>query len=145
MKQTLLIIVALFLLSQLIRPDRTNPPVNPDEALHAPKKVETVLRRSCYDCHSNETRWPWYSNLAPFSWTIASHVKEGRLALNFSKWQTIPEKIKIKRLKRAIQTTSNNMMPLPSYLWLHKEAKLSKSDKMLLKTWFEQELAKLEQ
>lgn len=145
MKQTLLIIVALLLLSQLIRPDRTNPPVNPDEALQAPKEVETVLRRSCYDCHSNETRWPWYSNLAPFSWTIASHVKEGRLALNFSKWQTIPEKIKVKRLKRAIQTTSNNMMPLPSYLWLHKEAKLTKAQKSLLKAWFEKELAKLEQ
>ncbi len=144
MKKALWIIIALLLLIQFIRPQRTNPPVNKSIALQAPKDIAQTLHRSCYDCHSNETKWPWYSNIAPLSWSIASHVREGRKALNFSEWEKIPTDIKIKRLRRAVKTTHNGMMPLPSYLWLHKEAKLSSRDKAQLKSWFEAQLAKLQ-
>jgi len=139
-KKILIIIIVLFALIQLIRPDRTNPPVDENIALHAPDKVAVILKRSCYDCHSNETVWPWYSNISPLSWSIAGHVKDGRKALNFSEWAKIDPKIKTKRLKRAVKTTANGMMPLSSYLWIHKDAKLSKEDKEVLKTWFEGEL-----
>ena len=142
MKKLLLIIIIIFALIQLIRPDRTNPPVDENIALHAPGKVAAILKRSCYDCHSNETVWPWYSNIAPLSWSIVAHVNDGRKALNFSKWAKIDPKTKAKRLKRAIKTTANGMMPLSTYLWIHKDAKLSKEDKEILKTWFEEELEK---
>jgi len=142
MKKLLLIIIIIFALIQLIRPDRTNPPVDESITLHAPDKVAAILKRSCYDCHSNETVWPWYSNIAPLSWSIVAHVNDGRKALNFSKWAKIDPKTKAKRLKRAIKTTANGMMPLSTYLWIHKDAKLSKEDKEILKTWFEEELEK---
>jgi len=144
MKKALLILVALLGAIQLIRPDRTNPPVDTKIALHAPEKVAKILKRSCYDCHSDETVWPWYSDIAPLSWSIVGHVNDGRKALNFSRWATIDPKTKTKRLKRAVKTTANGMMPLSSYLWIHKDAKLSKEDKEILKTWFETELRKLQ-
>ncbi len=144
MKKAFLIIVAILILIQFIRPERTNPSVDPAEALQAPEEVVTILRRSCYDCHSNETKWPWYSNIAPMSWSIASHVREGRKALNFSRYRTIDPKIKAKRLKRMIKTTRNGMMPLPSYLWLHKDAKLSPEEKQTIEAWAESELQKLQ-
>ena len=143
MKKAFLIIVLLLIGIQFIRPDRTNPSVDPTEALQAPEEVAAILRRSCYDCHSNETKWPWYSAVAPMSWSIASHVREGRKALNFSRYRTIDPKIKAKRLNRMIKTTRNGMMPLPSYLWLHKDAKLSPEDKQTIETWAESELQKL--
>jgi hypothetical protein len=143
LKKSILIIILLFIAIQFIRPQKSNPPVKEGDALQAPEKVMHVLRRSCYDCHSNETNWPWYADIAPLSWSIASHVKEGRKALNFSEWKKISKEIKQKRLKRAIKTTQNGMMPLPSYLWLHKDAKLSSQEKTLLKRWFEAELEKL--
>ncbi len=137
MKRIAVITIVLFGILQLIRPQRSNPPVDEKIALHPPAQVEKLLRRSCYDCHSNETKWPRYSAVAPFSWSIAGHVADGRKALNFSEWARIPEAIRIKRLKRAIQTVNNGMMPLSSYLLLHKEARLSKEEKETLIGYFE--------
>ena len=137
MKKTLLILLLILIAIQFIRPEKTNPPVNEKTTLKAPENVMEILKRSCYDCHSNETVWPWYSNIAPLSWSIISHVNDGRKALNFSNWTKIDPKIKEKRIKRAIKTTANGMMPLSTYLWLHEDAKLSKEDKEVLKAWFE--------
>lgn len=143
MKKAIIIIIVLLAAIQFIRPQKSNPPVDEKIALHAPEEVMHILRRSCYDCHSNETTWPWYADIAPLSWSIASHVEEGRKALNFSEWAKIPSDIKKKRLKRAVKTTQNGMMPLSTYLWLHKDAVLSPEDKQVLKAWFESELEKL--
>jgi cytochrome c551/c552 len=132
-----LILIGIILLMQLIQPEKTNPPVDTTITLKAPKEVMQILKRACYDCHSYETIWPWYSNIAPLSWSIASHVKDGREAVNFSKWEEIQDEIKIKRLKRAIKTVNNGMMPLSSYLFLHPEATLSKEDKEVLIRWFD--------
>jgi hypothetical protein len=137
MKKTLLILLLILIAIQFIRPEKTNPPVNEKTTLKAPENVMEILKRSCYDCHSNETVWPWYSNIAPLSWSIISHVNDGRKALNFSNWTKIDPKIKEKRIKRAIKTTANGMMPLSTYLWLHEDAKLSEEDKAALKGWFE--------
>ncbi len=137
MKKTLFIIILLLVAIQFIRPERTNPPVDAKSTLKAPVEVMQILKRSCYDCHSNETVWPWYSNIAPLSWSIVGHVNDGRKALNFSRWTEIDPKIKEKRIKRAIKTTANGMMPLSTYLWLHEDAKLSKENKAVLKKWFE--------
>lgn len=143
MKKTAGIIILLLIAIQFIRPAKTNPPTNPSKALHPPKKVAEILKRSCYDCHSNETKWPWYSDVAPFSWSVIDHVDEGRKAMNFSKWSEIPADIKTKRLKRAIQTINNGMMPLPGYLWIHKDAKLTEDEKTELGAYFKTLLEKI--
>ena len=134
--------IGLLLAIQLIRPEKTNPPIDEVSTLKAPKKVMKLLKASCYDCHSNETVWPWYSEVAPLSWSIISHVNDGRDALNFSNWMKIDAKTKTKRLKRAIKTINNGMMPLAGYLKFHQEADLDNTQKATLIEWCNQELAK---
>jgi len=136
------IMLALILVIQLIRPERTNPPIDKSLELKAPKEIMTLLKNSCYDCHSNETKWTIPSNIAPFMWTISGHVGEGRKALNFSAWTEIDKDTKTRKLSRCIQTIKSGIMPLPSYANYHDEAKLSVEDKKILIDWFEQELAK---
>jgi hypothetical protein len=140
--KALLIMIGLLLAIQLIRPEKTNPPIDEVSTLKAPEKVMKLLKSSCYDCHSNETVWPWYSEVAPLSWSIISHVNDGRDALNFSNWITIDAKTKTKRLKRAIKTINNGMMPLTGYLKFHQEADLDNTQKATLIEWCNQELAK---
>ncbi len=142
MKKILLWSIVILLAIQLIRPEKSNPTIDQSIALHAPQKIQSILKRSCYDCHSYETKWPWYSNIAPISWVVISHVNDGREAFNFSNWKKIPNNIKIKRLKRAIKTTRNGMMPISNYLWIHKNAALSKEDKKVIEQWCHQEIAK---
>ncbi len=140
--KTTLILLGILLALQLIRPEMTNPPVDKARTLKAPENVMKILKTSCYDCHSFETIWPWYAQIAPLSWSIAGHVNEGREALNFSRYNEIDPKIKTKRLKRAIQTINNGMMPLSSYLLLHKDAKLNNTQKETLIEWCNRELKK---
>ena len=135
MKKILLSIVIVFVVIQFISPVKINPQVDDSLALHTDSKVQTVLKRSCYDCHSFETKWTTYADIAPFSWLIVSHVNDGRNALNFSNWREIDSDIKVKRLQRVIQTTNNGMMPLSSYISFHEEAKLSSDDKKILREW----------
>ena len=140
MKKTIIIFITILIAIQLVPIDKNNPPIDQSINLKAPKEVESILKKACYDCHSNETKWPFYANIAPLSFSISSHVKDGREALNFSEWKNIDPKIKIKRIQRAIKTTQNGMMPLPTYLWLHKEAKLTKEEKRVLTTWLKDQL-----
>lgn len=144
LKIAIFIIISLFAI-QLISVDKTNPPVNDAITLKAPQEVMNILKQSCYDCHSNETKWPYYSDIAPISFFVASHVKKARRAINFSNWNEIDEKIKVQRLKRAIITTNNEMMALPSYVSAHEKAKLDKDKKVILTTWFKNELKALEE
>jgi len=137
------ILAAIFIAMQFIRPTMENPPVVKKKELVAPKEVISILKRSCYDCHSNETKWPSYSSIAPLSWTIADHVNTGRKTLNYSQWNDYSDEKKAKKFERTIQTLNTGLMPLPSYLWLHKDAKLNPKDKEILKTWAKDGLSKL--
>lgn len=143
MKKTLFLFVALLISIQFIPTTKTNPPIDDKIKLNAKSEVSKVLKKSCYDCHSNETKWPTYSNIAPFSWFIISNVKNGRKALNFSQWENIPSDIKVKRLQRAIKTTNNGLMPPSGYLKIHDYAILSEEDKKIISEWFKLELKKL--
>ncbi len=143
LKKTAIFIIIILFAIQLVSVDNMNPPVNEKITLKAPKEVISILKQSCYDCHSYETRWPSYSSVAPISFFISSHVKNARRAINFSKWREIDKKIKIQRLKRAIVTVNNGRMALPSYVFAHKEAKLKKNEKTILTNWFKKELAAL--
>jgi len=136
--------VIVLIAIQFIPIKKTNPPVDEAIALHTDKKVMEILHKSCYDCHSNETKWSVYADIAPLSFGVASHVKDGRAALNFSRYKTIPKEIKIARLKRAISTVKLGIMPLSSYLLFHKDASLTHEDKKVLIAWFEKELQRLQ-
>jgi len=139
----ILAVVLILVLMQFIPLDKTNPKVDESIALHADKKVMNILKKSCYDCHSNETKWSIYSDIAPLSFEVLNHVNVGREAINFSEYKKIDKETKIKRLKRAIQTVKNGMMPLSSYTMFHDEAVMSKEDKKILVDWFEAQLKSL--
>jgi len=124
------LVVALFG-AQAIRPAKTNPPATNPLSIGDPH-VESILRRSCFDCHSNETRWPWYSEVAPVSWQIASHVKDGRKHVNFSDWN---EAKAVKRFGEICEEVEDGEMPMTSYLLMHGDARLTAEDVAALCTW----------
>lgn len=126
----------VFLGIQLVPVDRSNPPV--ESEVPASPEVRDVLRRACYDCHSNETRWPWYSYVAPASWLVANDVHEGRRKMNYSAWNQLGESKQQKRFHESWEEVQEGEMPLWFYLPLHPSAKLSDADKTLLKQWSEQ-------
>jgi len=111
------------------RPDRTIPTVDPQLRLEVravvPAPVLAVLRHACYDCHSNETRWPWYSNVPPASWLVAHDVKEGRGQLNFSAWGRYNPFDRADMLDKICDRVSKRRMPIWQYRLLHPEARLS--------------------
>ncbi len=135
MKKLLIAIIILVVGIQFIPYDvPANIPDKDGEPLQAPKEVEAILKRSCYDCHSNHTNFPWYSSVAPVSFFTKMHVKEGREHLNFSKWNSYGDEKKAKYLEK-IPKAIEKKMPLPSYLLIHKDAKLSEADKKTLSEW----------
>jgi len=123
----------VLVLIQFVRPEQTNPPVTGD--INAPPEVAKVLRKSCYDCHSNETTWPWYSKVAPVSWLVTRDVNEGRKELNFSEWQSFADKRKDKKFEEIADEVGEGEMPMAIYLPMHPEAKLSDAEKTLLVEW----------
>lgn len=118
---------------QLVPVDRSNPPVQQEIA--APPAVMAVLERSCYDCHSNKTTWPWYSYVAPASWLVAHDVEEGRHELNFTAWNQYPPDKRAKKIHEVGEEVGEGKMPLRQYLLLHSDAKLSEDDRRLLLDW----------
>ncbi|BAF70860.1 heme-binding domain-containing protein [Nitratiruptor sp. SB155-2] len=126
--------VILGLLQFIPTYEKKDYPTDPKLEVKAPKKVMAIFKRSCYDCHSNKTNWPWYADVAPMSWVVRRDVVEGRKALNFSIWNSYSD-TKKKELKKQIYRSVVLAMPLPQYLWLHPEAKLSKEDKKIIQDW----------
>ena len=114
--------------------EKSNPPTDPKLEIQEPKEVVQIFKRSCYDCHSNKTHWPWYADVAPMKWVVRRDVIEGRKALNFSIWNSYDEQKK-QKLKKEIFRSVEFAMPLPQYLWLHPEAKLSPKEKKLIQNW----------
>lgn len=100
-----------------------------------PTAVETQIRASCYDCHSNETIYPWYSYVAPVSFLVKRDTEIGREELNFSDWENLDKRKKAKYLTKIIEEIEEGEMPFPVYLITHKEAKLSESSKQMLLDW----------
>ena len=122
---------------QVVRPARTNPPSDPADSLkvHVPAQVAEILDRSCRDCHSNETRWPWYSNIAPASWFVADHVDHGRSHFNYSKWPAYDAEEQLDIRRNTCRMARGGTMPLPSYVLLHGSARLSAADMHALCAW----------
>jgi len=118
---------------QFVPVDRTNPPVEGE--VPATAEVRSILRRACYDCHSNETVWLWYSYVAPMSWLIARDVREGRDALNFSTWNQLDAIDQAKGLRESWKETEEGEMPPWFYVPLHWSASLSGQDRAALHAW----------
>ena len=129
-------LVVLLVAMQFVPIARTNPPVESDVPVAA--ELKAILRRACYDCHSNETRWPWYSRVAPVSWLLANDVKEGRREVNFSVWNQYTENRRARKLKEIVEQLEGNKMPQWYYVLVHPEAKLSASDKEMIINWAKQ-------
>jgi hypothetical protein len=129
-----------FALIQFFPIDRTNQPVdrkvNFVDTRKSPEKIRTLLKNACYDCHSNETVYPKYAFIAPISWSVKSHVNEGREHLNFSTWGNYNKDLKENMLTKSIQTIQNKTMPMPGYIVYHKEANLSEAERALLIQYF---------
>ena len=131
----LLLLVALVVI-QFVPVDTINPPVIGD--VPTSPAVKAVLRRACYDCHSNETEWPWYARVAPVSWLIARDVRKGRAELNFSTWDQYSTRQRVKKLKETWEQVTTGEMPPWLYLPAHREARLSAEDRALLTQWARQ-------
>lgn len=127
-------LVVVLLGMQLVRPEKTNPPVTGE--VTAPAEVLPLLRRACYDCHSNETKWPWYADVAPVSWLVVHHTDDGRKHLNFSTWASYEPKKQAHKLEECEELVQSGDMPMPGYVALHPEAKLSDAEKATLLAWF---------
>ncbi|MDX6613836.1 MAG: hypothetical protein QOD75_3022 [Blastocatellia bacterium] len=148
LKWVLIVLVALFLIAQIKRPARTNPPIDQAQTIEAhtqmTPEVSSILARSCNDCHSNQTTWPWYTNVAPVSWFIVDHVDEGRQHLNFSDWGLGEPRRQRKKLEEICEEVKDGAMPLSSYTPLHPHAKLTAEDIKTLCDWTEAERKRLE-
>ncbi len=130
----LIAFVILFgVLSFIIPVDRTNPPITGE--IDAPEEVMAILRRSCYDCHSNETVWPWYSYLAPASWLIARDVHKGRDELNFSEWSSYNTKSQNHKRKECGEEVEEGEMPLWFYVPLHLDSEMMQKDIETILAW----------
>ncbi len=146
LKWSAVALALVFLGAQFHRPDRTNPAVDERMTLRAntqlTPEVAAIFERSCNDCHSSETVWPWYSNVAPASWFLAWHVDEGRRELSFSEWTKYTPRQRERKLHEICEQVESGRMPLTSYLPLHPSARLSDEDRRVVCEWAKQEEAR---
>lgn len=132
-KRLALVVMVAFVLAQFIPVDRSNPAAETD--VPAPAAVRGILQRSCYDCHSNETVWPWYSRVAPVSWIVARDVHQARQHLNFSTWNRLNAADRAHALEEILEEVEGGDMPLAIYLPLHPDAQLTDADIRTIAEW----------
>lgn len=141
LKILVVLVAIVFVAIQFWRPAFNNPPVVPGERLQdvtdVPDEIAGILKRSCADCHSNETVYPWYSGIAPISWGMYDHIRLGREELNFSIWKTYSEKRRARKLEEMCDEVTAGYMPHYQYLWLHPGSELSAKQKSALCEWTE--------
>lgn len=134
-----LILAAMLIVIQAVRPNRTNPRTDPRmhilASMAVPQNVDSILNRSCSDCHSNETAWPWYSNVAPVSWLVSYDVFAGRKALNFSEWKKRDPNKTRETLLEVCKEMTDGEMPGFAYRMMHPEARITTADTEVVCTW----------
>src|SRR5579862_5364565 len=133
------ILFGIFVCLQFVRPELTNPPVTAE--IQAPAEVKQVLRKSCYSCHSNETKLPWFDQVVPAYWLVVSDVKTARAHLNFSEIGRLPAAQQRAYLFEAVNMIQMGAMPLPSYLKVHPDAKVTPEDLAVLRNYLSQPVA----
>lgn len=126
-------LAGVLVLIQFVPVERTNPPVTAD--LVAPADVKAVLKESCYDCHSNETVWPWYSTVAPVSWMLVRDIEEARDEYNLSEWERMDAEEQAETREEMWEMASEGEMPPWSYLLVHPESRVTEADLAVLRPW----------
>lgn len=137
---TLIVAATALVAIQFVSAQRINPPA--EGVMAAPPEIEAMLRRACYDCHSNETRWPWYSHVVPVSWVIVRHVNLARREINFSEWGSYYPATRRRKLEWMGRALRERAMPPWSYQLIHPGARLADADRAALQRWIEAELNK---
>lgn len=148
-RKTLVGILILLLVIQTIQPIRNiSDAESPDDiskTFEVNEKVYAILKEKCYDCHSNNTRYPWYNYIQPAGWWLAAHIYEGKEHLNFSEFGTYSEKRKAHKLREVYDAVNEGWMPLDTYIWLHKDAKITPEDRDAINEWIENLPVKMEE
>ena len=138
-KRSLIGLGVLFVGAQFIRPDHSNPPVDPSRTLHAqmdvPSDVLALIEDSCTDCHTHGTEWPWYSHVAPISWLLDYHVEHGREYVDFDEWAGYSAYEQQQALDEIAEVVESGEMPLSMYLPLHPEAQLTDAERQRIVSW----------
>lgn len=133
-------IIVGFGLIQLIPIDKVNVPVKATEDFvqikSTPQHVQAIMKKACYDCHSNETRYPSYAKLAPLSWSVKNHVNQGRKYMNWSIWGTYNDDLKKGMIEKTINSIEKKTMPINGYVIYHPEAKLTEAEREVLIKYF---------
>lgn len=138
-RKILLFLLLAFIVIQFIHPARNKAegaqPNYIGNKMPVPHDVQEVLRRACNDCHSNNTSYPWYSKLQPVDWWLTSHINDGKKHLNFDEYTHRSLRYQYHKMEEVVEQVENGEMPLESYTWIHKEAKLTAAEKELLINW----------
>ena len=141
-KHVIIIVIAIFALMQVIRIDTVNPEIVPEkdflQLTQAPPEIASIMTTSCYDCHSNQTKYPWYAQIAPGSWFMKKHINEGREHLNFSTWTDYTAEKQNSKKEKIVEEVEEMGMPLTSYTLIHADAKLTDASRQALISWFKQ-------
>ena len=138
-KKILLGLLTVFIVIQFIRPRHNTsieiPATDITKMINVPENVLSIFKNSCYDCHSNDTRYPWYVNIQPMGWFMAKHIKNGKANLNFSEFGTYSKRKQANKLKSIGMSVTDGSMPLSSYTIMHTDAKLGEEEKKLITDW----------
>ncbi len=138
-RKALAFLLVLFVGVQAIRPVKNTGSrhglTDITKVMNVPDSVLGILKKSCYDCHSDYTSYPWYDQISPINWWMAFHIEEGKLELNFTRFGEYASKKRSNKLKEIAETVGKGEMPLPSYLWMHGDAKLIEKEKRIIREW----------
>ncbi|WP_407401153.1 heme-binding domain-containing protein [Chryseobacterium sp.] len=144
MKKFLVVLLVAFIIIQFFPIDKSNPPIDKGmdflSIKNTPEPIAKIITTSCYDCHSNESKYPWYSNIAPASWLLQNHIKEGRKHLNFSTFAMYEPKRQIKKMEECVEMIEKNEMPLESYFIGHQDAKITEVQRQDLIKYFKRSI-----
>jgi hypothetical protein len=138
-RKILIVLLVALIIIQFIHPARNKAegaqPNYIGNAHPVPANVKTILHKACMDCHSNNTRYPWYSKIQPVDWWLTDHIKDGKKALNFDEYTNRSLRYQYNKMDETIDMVRDGKMPLKSYLWIHKDAKLTQEEKDALFSW----------
>ena len=139
-KKVILTLLILFVAIQFIQPARNNNngqvlATDITKTIPVPDRILGILKNSCYDCHSNDTRYPWYSYIQPGAWWMAHHIKEGKQNLNFSEFGSYSSRKQQNKLRAIGKSIDDGSMPIKPYLIIHSDAKLTREQKVLIQDW----------
>lgn len=132
-------LLASLVVIQFIRPEKNQLPITSDQQLSSrypiPDSVNRILQKACMDCHSNNSRYPWYASIQPIAWWLDEHIRDGKKHLNFDEYTHRSLRYQYHKMEETIEMVKEEEMPLPSYTWTHTEARLTKTERIAITQW----------